>query len=172
MCTRASCNLRLLSVPSYRLSRVNGGGGVHSPPRDITTRECLRPAPCQPAHPPTLQPRRLYRAPRGRALIYLKDEVDVKLPGFVTAGARTARFSRISVFTSIFILDFCPYRRRFIFLVHSQRLSIFVRVVNLNWNFHFQFESAVAKYRYSTSIIKFAVKTLLTWRFRYLIILS
>lgn len=35
---------------------------------------------------------RLYRAPRGRALIYLKDEVDAKLPAS-SLPARVARFS-------------------------------------------------------------------------------
>lgn len=67
------------------------------------------PLPTQ-AHPLSLHLHRLYRAPRGRALIYLKDEVDAKLPAS-SLPARVARFFVSRIFTSIFILDFCPYSR-------------------------------------------------------------
>lgn len=62
--------------------------------RGISQRECPRPAPCQPAHPLSLHLHRLYRAPRGRPLIYLKDEVDAKLPAS-SLPAKVARFSRL-----------------------------------------------------------------------------
>lgn len=108
MCTRASCNLRLLSVPSYRLSRVNGGRVEYTLHHGISQRECLRPAPCQPAHPLSLHLHRLYRAPRGRPLIYLKDEVDAKLPAS-SLPAKVARFSRLGFHFNFYFrfLSFC-----------------------------------------------------------------
>lgn len=60
--------------------------GVHSPPRDISTRECPRPAPCQPVHPLSLHLHRLYRAPPGESTDLFKRRSRRETAGFVTAG--------------------------------------------------------------------------------------
>lgn len=65
--------------------------GVHSPPRDISIRGAS--PSLRPTTPISLHLYRLYRAPQGRALIYLKDEVDV---GASPPARVTARFSDTS----------------------------------------------------------------------------
>lgn len=109
MCTCASCNLRLLSVPSYRLSRVNGGGEVHSSPRDISTR--VSPSCPLPSGPPSSFPSPSSSVPctPGESADLFKRRSRRGAAGFVT---RVARFSHPG-FASIFISDSCPRRYMF-----------------------------------------------------------
>lgn len=101
----------------------------------ISQRECLRLAPCQPrAHPLSLQLHRLYRAPQGRALIYLKDEVDAKLPALSLPSRSILRipnfhFKFLSLFTCQFM--FLVIHSNFLHLIRHSN----IRVMNKSTNY-------------------------------------